>query len=225
MGLIEKLKKLFVKRQPEAPVYIVDDGLGIEGSDGEGEAAADNDSGLIGFRYSYNGSIGGNSYSVTVKRNEGGFVFEYDAMEHSDMGELSLGLSSGFVSELDRICRKHRITRWNGFSKYAKHVCDGDGFSLYANYADGKSVSASGNNAYPSGFGAFEKEINVLFSPVIEEVLEAGRKRIIEGGIRGNIESYMINFEGKGAAGNNKYCFFVTQSGIRDKNVDIRIES
>ena len=59
-----------------------------KGDKGIGKRAKDNKSGLCGFHYSFDGTIGRNNYSYDVKKTDGATVFEYKSLEHEDLGEM-----------------------------------------------------------------------------------------------------------------------------------------
>jgi len=223
MKLSELFKKLFGKKQPEPAV--IDDPLDIYGTDGEGDSALDNESGLTGFCYHYDGTIGGNNYTISVKKTDEGYALSYASMEHREFGEMTGPLDAAFVSALDELLKRHHITRWNGFSKVARGVCDGDGFSLEVKYEDKKTVRASGSNACPRGYCEFKRDMMSMFTPKLEELLSVEQKKIIAAGIKGELGSYMVCFKEQGTGGRDSYNFFVMKQEYRQKNVDIQIDA
>ena len=122
-------------------------GLGPKGSNGIGKRAKDNQSGVSDFYYSYNGSIGGNSYSYRIKDEDGKKVFIYEAMEHREFADMKLDCPPEILDRLYKLYLDMRIAEWDGFDKYNPKVLDGDGFSLRIKFNDGVKMSAGGSNA------------------------------------------------------------------------------
>ncbi|MBO6230722.1 MAG: hypothetical protein J6O50_09150 [Ruminiclostridium sp.] len=58
---------------------------------------------------------------------------------------------SEFYAELLDLANECGLKKWDGFSKSASGVLDGESFTLRGT-VDGKAMSARGSNAYPSGF-------------------------------------------------------------------------
>ena len=121
------------------------------------------------FSYSYDGTIGRNSYHHTVKVTEQGPILEIQDMHHWGKDKLVLSISPEFVQALEELCRKHNVMRYDGFKKTNRHVCDGSGFSLYIRYDNGQKVDAYGMNRSPKGYHDFESDLRELFQPYLEE--------------------------------------------------------
>ena len=200
------------------------DKFGPVGSDGEGDRASANNSGIRSFSYSYNGSIGGNSFTRTAKAEDGKTILTLDKMEKHDYGTMSGEASPGFMSALEKLCADHRVTRWNGFDKYNPHVLDGDGFSLHIKYNNGKNVSAHGSNAQPLGFHKFVSDMTELFAPEEEKLLDIRKQELIAEGVSGKLQSVMINIT-KSEYGSDSYFLHFFPSSLRGGNFEARIKS
>jgi len=73
------------------------------------------------------------------------------------------------LEQLSGIADKYHLNRWDGFDKNNKHVMDGTCFSLSVTFADGKTISAHGNNSFPDGYDDAKQEICALFEDLIDK--------------------------------------------------------
>ena len=223
MKLTDRIKNLFGggKNPP-------DDGgdfPGEEGNKGEGPGARDNSSGLRSFRYSYDGTIGGNNYSYELKEVDGRTVFYYESMEHRDYGTMEKDVDPSVAEALYKLYVSHHIAAWNGFSRHNSMVCDGDGFSLYMSFKDGRTLSAHGSNSYPRGYGSYVSDMKELLDPIRDELLEAAKKARIARGISGKVDFAMVNFIQSGRSGSDRYEFMLMRKGSWRKNLDVKVRS
>lgn len=177
------------------------------------------------FTYHYDGTIGGNSFTYSIKPDSAGHVFRAEMLEHMDYGEMSCPLDETFMENLRLVCEKHDIFRWNGYDKNNPHVCDGHGFSLDVEYEDGCSVDVHGMNMSPNGYWDFDKEMLALFKPVVDSLLEEGKQRQIAAGVSGPMTSIIMNFIQKGTSGSDSYEVFFLRREIRSGNFSVRIKS
>lgn len=200
-------------------------GLGPKGDNGIGKKAKDNESGISGFRYSYNGSIGANSFSYEIKDEDGKKVFIYEAMEHSEFEDMKTECPSEVLEQLYQIYLDLRVAEWDGFSKYNPHVLDGDGFSLHIDFNDGAKLSASGSNASPERYGEFEKKMNEVLYPLAEGILKAKRKELIDRGINGHLTSLMFIFKQQGTSGSNYYHVMLRRDEKFEKNLEAEVKT
>ncbi len=199
------------------------DPLGIEGDDGLGNNAVKNESGLVRFSYNYDGTIGANSYNYSIEKDET-VKMTYQAMEAGDE-ELELEVDEKLLDRLYELYDKHKVYRWDGYSKYAKYVSDGSGFSLSLRFKDGKSMYVHGMNCSPDGFREFMNEVNALVNPYIEQVKQNRIDARIAEGIKGDLNTIMANFLQKGTSGSDNYDFLIMREGYRENNVDVTIKS
>ncbi len=200
--------------------------IGEEGSDGLGKKAVVNTSGVTGFSYNFDGTIGGNNFSYSVrKQKDGKIVLKYESMEYDEYGEMTREMDQAFLDSLDALYKKHNICRWEGYNKYNSYVCDGDGFSLSFSFADGKSMSAHGSNCYPEGYREFETEMDALFAPIVEALREEKRQEFMAAGFDGVVDFIMANFRDRGTSGSDSYEFLLSHEGVRTDNYEVRIHS
>ena len=200
-------------------------GLGIKGTNGIGKKAVDNESGVNTFFYSYNASIGADSYSYSVVEKDGKHFLEYESMIYQDYGTMTMELDVDFLDQLTKLYKDCRLAEWDGYDKYATNVMDGDGFSLRLSFRDGQSMSAHGSNCAPDGYGEFYQKMEELLVPLRDELLEEARQQKIAEGFSGNLDFIMANFKQKGSSGSDSYDIFITMPGVREKNFDVQIKS
>ena len=200
------------------------DGYHVDGSEGAGDDAVVNTSGVTGFCYSYDGSVGGNSYSYRIE-SEGDVVTFTCEMQMSDYGEMSCSVEPEILEQLNDIYLEHNIARWDGFNKVATEVLDGDGFFVSFDFEDGGYMSAYGTNAYPEGYGDFCTAIEELFEPLKEQLAAGAKQEIIDKGVQGNLDFIMAEFKQQGASGDDEYNFYITSSENRENNFNVTIKS
>ena len=200
----------------------------VKGEDGLGDKAVLNESGIAFFSYSYGGSIGGNSWTVAVERqDDAANTVTYNAMEYGDLGDLQMAAGSELTEELERIYSEHKLYRWEGFSKSDTGVLDGSGFSLFITFNDGKSMSASGENAWPDGYNEFTNDLGSTLAPYLSEMVEKAQQEKIDAGVSGSLNTLMLNFMQHGDSGSDKYEVLIIRphgSGSR-KSFDVQIYS
>ena len=89
--------------------------------------------------------------------------WEYnDKVKREDCVEAEIDGDEAFYQALLKVLTDCRLTAWDGFDKAAKYVLDGYMFSLKASVNGGKTVSAKGSNAYPSGYREFREVLSHL---------------------------------------------------------------
>ena len=202
------------------------DGFEEVGNDGEGDSAKDNTSGLTGFYYSYSDSIGGGNYSYElITEDDGKIMFECEFREYEEYGVMSREVDEEVLDELYDIYLDQRIARWNGYDKYAAGVLDGDGFYMTMDFEDGGLLSASGDNCYPDGYYEFKESMEKVLKPIAEELLDENRREIIDRGLSGDLDSFLVTFTQHGDSGSDSYEFFITHTGAMKKNFDVQIRS
>lgn len=199
--------------------------FGEKGNDGLGEKAVANTSGITSFRYSYNGSIGADSYSVTVKKDGDAAIVTFEGMQYDAYGEMTSSEDVSLLAELEKMYNDCKLYQWEGYDKYNPMVLDGDGFSLSIGFADGKSMSCGGSNAYPDGYRDFSNKREEILRPIIDRIIEERKQELIAEGISGDLYCFMTNFQQQGDSGSDHYDFFITDSETRDQNFDVTIHS
>ena len=67
------------------------------------------------------------------------------------------------------LIRELGLSSWNGFRGNNPNVLDGSGFGLSVSYPDGRSISASGHNAFPKDYGKRTNELFRYLNGLLEE--------------------------------------------------------
>jgi len=123
--------------------------------------------------FNFDGTIGGNSFEWNIERLDDGtgrFVY-IDLLSRNREG-LSDTVPAHIMDELEELCRKYKVHRWDGYRGYNRHICDGSGFSLYIRYRDGRTVNAHGMNKFPRHYREFRDELYLLFEPIQDKLTE-----------------------------------------------------
>ncbi|MBO4477489.1 MAG: hypothetical protein J5757_04055 [Lachnospiraceae bacterium] len=200
-----------------------DDEFGYDGPEGAGDSAVSNDSGIKEFEYRYIASIGGDSYSYKLTFSETP-IFTYESMVHP-FGEVTMETDAETAAKVAALYETHKLWKWDGFSRSARHVLDGDGFSLSIRFRNGKSMYAHGSNAYPKGYGDFRTDMREVFRPLEAAVIERENRKIIERGVHGKMTSVMANFIQKGQSGSDRYELLLYKPDLREKNLTLQVKS
>ena len=178
------------------------------------------------FYYSYDGTIGGNSFRWEVTREQDGSVrFKLSDYEERGYEDLSDTVPATFMDSLEALCRRHKVHNWDGFRGINRHVCDGSGFTLDIDYEDGREVSAHGMNKFPSGYRDFREELYELCKPVKAHLKELGRQRKIAQGVQGNLRSVMVIYILRNGSSNYEYHALLRAEDITENNVEVRIKN
>ncbi|MBO4298371.1 MAG: hypothetical protein J5998_06200 [Clostridia bacterium] len=61
-------------------------------------------------------------------------------------------IDAAWVRRIQRVIEEYDMISWDGFDKSNPYVLDGEGFRLAFAFDDGSTVSASGENAFPTGY-------------------------------------------------------------------------
>lgn len=221
-----QLKDFFNRIFKKPEKVEIDDFVGEYGTDGIGDRGLMNESGVVRFFYCYDGTIGGDNFRYELQKTEDGrFVVKYETMEHSAYGEMTREVSEDFVKEIETLYRDCCLYKWDGYSKIDRGVCDGSGFSLRISFADGQSMSANGSNAVPEGYRAFKTRMMEIFEPVVSEMTDHARQKMIEKGFTGDCTSVLATFMKKGASGSDEYHILLRPYDGTYKNFEVRYKS
>lgn len=195
---------------------------GLKGRDGIGDKGAPNSSELIGFRYSYNVSRSSGSYTYKIEDNQ----FTYELTGHDEYAEMTEPVDEELLGKLKDLYIESESYKWDGYSKSATNVLDGNGFSVYFRFADGRTCSAGGSNCAPENYDRFCSGMEELLKPLADDIAERGKQKRIAEGFPGNVDSLLANFIQQGDSGDDQYFFNIR---ITDNpsvnNLDISIHS
>ncbi|MCQ2974794.1 MAG: hypothetical protein MJ211_08280 [Bacteroidales bacterium] len=180
------------------------------------------------FNYHYDGTIGRNNYNYIVEKNDNGkFQFKYESLEYREYGEMILELDVNFMNQLNKLYNDFQLWKWDGFKGVNSNVCDGSGFSLaiYLGDNQSKTIYASGHNKTPNNYRDFKIQMDSIFKPFVNKMLEQKRLEMINKGVSGELEMIMVNFIQHGKSGMDEYHILVAKQGIRTTSFDITIKS
>ena len=174
------------------------------------------------FSYSYIGTIGGGSFTWTIRREDDGTVrFVLRDPIRDEYDNISDTVPASLMDSIEALCRKYEVHRWNGFDETARGVCDGRGFSMDIRYQDDQRVEVYGMNSYPRSFHLFEDELYDLCKPYRNHLLELGKQRMIEKGVQGPLRCILALFilreEGE------KYRVLIRREDLVENNVEVEI--
>ncbi|WP_304508986.1 hypothetical protein [Anaerotignum sp.] len=111
------------------------------------------------FRY---GTHSGKMEWYRVEEEKGAFfmhIDKWDEKEYAYHGEVE----NGFLKALEEKIKVLGMAEWNGFRDIDACLCSGDSWVLHISYSYGQEVHAMGHSAYPKGFEAGVKGIEILF--------------------------------------------------------------
>ena len=109
---------------------------------------------LTSFYYSLRGDMMPRSWEITL-REDGYWIQENE--------ETPRPFPETLAAELMQIIADNDADRWHGVYETEYMVLDGEGFSLEMDFADGVSVWASGDNAFPDGYFSFQNAVLDIF--------------------------------------------------------------
>ncbi len=109
---------------------------------------------LTRFSYSLWGEMMPRSWEITL-REDGYWIQENE--------ETPRPFPETLVSELMRVIADNGADGWQGVYETEFEVLDGEGFSLGMDFADGTSVQASGDNAFPHKYFDFQRDVLDIF--------------------------------------------------------------
>lgn len=122
---------------------------------------------ITAFSFSHGGMSMDTIYTYSVEKGDDGvrlYAYMYAGNE-----TFETDVPDSVLDDLGKIVGKYNIVKWNGFKGSNKYVLDGDSFAISLTLADGKQISASGNNRFPKGYYSASSEINEFFSNLIEQ--------------------------------------------------------
>ena len=108
---------------------------------------------LTYFRFSRGGYMVPQSWEITL--HNGGYTIQ----RNDDEPRV---FDPDLVAELLKVIESNNLESWNGFHESDPDVLDGEGFMLEMRFADGTSVYASGDNAFPDNYSGASDGIEAI---------------------------------------------------------------
>ena len=127
--------------------------------------------GIKNFSFSYSvGCYANGNYSYSViKTKDGKFIASYKGDGVPEQKASKFPVDETFLIDLEKTLKENNILKWNGFHKSDSNVLDGNGFSFYVRFNDGKSYNASGYESYPKGYREGKNAIENFFQKNMKE--------------------------------------------------------
>lgn len=103
------------------------------------------------------------SFDLSRDKQNNKYVGSFKDAGISDKNATKFYPDEKFVNDLIALINKNKLVKWDKFHKSDKNVLDGDSFSFSVKLGDGRYISASGYEAYPSNYGEVRNAILNLF--------------------------------------------------------------
>lgn len=181
---------------------------------------------VVGFYFSEGGYSPGYSYYMHADEDDSNvIVLDYESGADS-IQEVTCELDEETIEKISQLFAEQNVDSWDKFNRRAKGVLDGSGFSFSADYEDGKHISASGDNCFPKHYGEVVSGISDIMTPVIEAKMNEKREEKYAAGLYSDkLGSAMINYKHRGKSGSDSYSFFILDSSVPDRSMEMTVES
>ncbi len=128
------------------------------------------------FRFSYQNPMAG-SYNVEIReRNSGAISFDFETyFDFSEGAEDShvkseKNVDEAVFEEIAKICEKHDIYSWDGFQSEAyEGAMDTEITSIYIEFSDETTVSASASGGFPENHQEFYEDLHEYTLTIAKE--------------------------------------------------------
>ncbi len=132
---------------------------------------------LSGFSYTQQGSSLDSCISYEVyRRVDDGLPHMILSFKKGTLPVMEVIMDQKALEGLADRIRELGLASWNGFRRNNRNALDGYGFGLSVSYPDGRSISASGYNAFPRDYGKRTGELCRYLNGLLEEA-DGARKR------------------------------------------------
>lgn len=122
---------------------------------------------VIFFSFQHTASNTDDCYYFEVARQENGIRLY--AEELFSGGRIAdTVIQEPVLEQLSALGAQYRLDRWNGFDKNKKNIRDGSSFTLNMELADGSTISAHGNNAFPENYSDVHSSVRSLYQNLID---------------------------------------------------------
>ena len=125
------------------------------------------DAALTRFSYSHSGMSADRIYAYSVYEQDGRMLADFELYCRYEVRGVELDAAD--VAALAEMIDDCGLWSWNGFGESNPDVLDGERFSMYAMFADGRELSAWGSNAYPDGYRTGAQAICAFFETLMEK--------------------------------------------------------
>ncbi len=128
---------------------------------------------ITAFSFQHFGSLADDCFLLKLAREENG-THLYAEEQFSGGRIADVMLEEDLLTKLGEVTGMYCVDRWDGFDKHKSNVMDGRGFALELTLADGRTVSARGQNAFPDNFSDVYLEILPLYNDLMERYGQEG---------------------------------------------------
>lgn len=128
---------------------------------------SETDAPLQAFSFSHSGMSVDQIYAYDVRLEDGRYLADFEL--YCGFTYCDVPLDGEDVEALEALIDDCELWQWNGFSESNSCVLDGESFGLSVRFADGKTLQAYGNNAFPEGYHDGASAINDFFEALMKE--------------------------------------------------------
>ena len=120
------------------------------------------------FSFWHSGMMANDCFVFTVRQVEEDVILY---LEENFSGGVVLDgpVDPAVLEQLEMIAGKYDLVSWDGFNESSSDVLDGSAFSLSMTLADGQTVDAQGNNAFPGRDNEAESEILQIYRSLLPD--------------------------------------------------------
>lgn len=120
------------------------------------------------FSFWHSGMMAEDCFVFTVRQVEEDVIL---SLEENFSGGVVLDgpVDPAVLEQLEMIAGKYDLVSWDGFNESSSGVLDGSAFSLSMTLADGRTITAHGNNAFPEGYSEAVSEILEIYRSLLPD--------------------------------------------------------
>ena len=120
------------------------------------------------FSFWHSGMMAEDCFVFTVRQVEEDVILSLE--ENFSGGAVLDGpVDPAVLEQLEMIAGKYDLVSWDGFNESSSGVLDGSAFSLSMTLADGRTVEAQGNNAFPGWYNEAASEIMDIYRSLLPD--------------------------------------------------------
>ena len=83
--------------------------------------------------------------------------------------EKQITLDYKYITSVEKVLNKYKVSNWNGFNKADKKVLDGKDFDLNIKTKDKKTINASGYEKYPKNYYVVKDKLDKIFLKIYND--------------------------------------------------------
>ncbi|MBR2679139.1 MAG: hypothetical protein IKE63_06950 [Bacilli bacterium] len=121
------------------------------------------------LEYSYTSGMTINGYSRYIVECNDKCTALIKPTNIAEENTKKVELNDEIMNQLEKLLKKYKVNKWNGFNKHDPNVLDGRSFNIYIEMKNGDSISASGYMKWPENFGEVSKELDNIFEKLYDD--------------------------------------------------------